>query len=337
MNKVNHIKENVDKYMRGECSWEELEAALKLFEDPYHILALRSVLYEQWNKREEGFQKELTEEDCSLILDKIHHSIHLGQINKPHNINILKMISVVLKIAVILIIGWFLGLSFQYIKKTEPVFYTSIVPKGSVAQMILPDNTMVFLNSGSEIKYEITENNGQREVFLNGEAWFEVVKNENMPFVVHTPFYDVKVLGTQFNVKAYKTYPEIVTTLEKGSVLITSSENYTIRENTILVPGEQLVYNTLNKSMEVKKVNSRLFTSWKENKLVFENINLKDLFVLLEGKFGVEIEVADNIVLDYHYDGTIKNETFLEVLDLLIETLPIRYKIEGQKVIIQNK
>ena len=67
--------------------------------------------------------------------------------------------------------------------------------------------------------------------------------------------------------------------------------------------------------MKIKTVKTHLYTSWKENKLIFINMNLKELIVLLERKFGVDIEVADNIVLDYHYDGTIKNETILEVLD----------------------
>jgi hypothetical protein len=66
-------------------------------------------------------------------------------------------------------------------------------------------------------------------------------------------------------------------------------------------------------------------------------MNLKELFVLLERKYGVDIEVADNIILDFHYDSTITNETILEVLDLIAETLPIKYRIEGQKVIIQKR
>jgi transmembrane sensor len=154
---------------------------------------------------------------------------------------------------------------------------------------------------------------------------------------VHTPFYDVKVLGTQFNVKAYKTDTEIVTTLEEGSVQIASSENFKMAENKTLHPGEQLVYNRQNKTINVKDVETRMFTAWKDNKLIFINMNLKELIVLLERKYGVEIEITDNMILNYHYDGTIKDETILEVLDLLKETLPIKYKIEGQTILITKK
>lgn len=248
-----------------------------------------------------------------------------------------------LKAAAILVVGLFIGILAQSLQKTEPVFYTAIAPKGSISQMILPDSTMVYLNAGSELKYTeenqkniISRKGGIRKVFLAGEAWFDVSKNEKKPFVVHTPFYNVEVMGTQFNVKAYPDDNEVATTLEKGKVKITSSEKYTLQETATLQPGEQLIY-TKNKGITICNVNTRRFTAWRDNKLIFINMNLKELFVLLERKYGVDIEVADNIILDFHYDSTITNETILEVLDLIAETLPIKYRIEGQKVIIQKR
>jgi ferric-dicitrate binding protein FerR (iron transport regulator) len=203
--------------------------------------------------------------------------------------------------------------------------------------MVLPDNSIVYLNAGSQLKYAVEGQSGKREVFLDGEAWFDVTKNEKKPFVVHTSFYDVNVTGTQFNVKAYKNDEEITTTLEEGSVQITSSENFNLSENVVLRPGEQLIYSSLKKAIGVKNVETRMFTAWKDNKLIFINMNLKELFVVLERKYGVEIQVTNNLILNYHYDGTIKNETILEVLDLLKETLPIKYKIDGQTILITKK
>jgi len=337
MNKENNIKEIVSKYMQGKCTREELETVLKLFDDPYFNLALRPTLYEQWNKTEKGDQKELNEWESTSILDEIHGRIHFKKINKKRKSRIFRLTGTVLKVAAILIIGLFLGLSVQHLQKSESFYYTSIAPKGSISQMILPDNTMVFLNSGSEIKYTVNSTNGQREVYLDGEAWFDVTKNEKKPFVVNTPFYAVKVLGTRFNVKAYRTDETVATTLEEGSIEVLSSGNNKFKGNKLLKPGQQFIYNQSTGTVRTKNVSTRLFTSWKENKLIFINMNLKQLIVLLERKYGVDIEVADNIILDYHYDGTIKNETILEVLDLLKETLPISYKIIGQKVIIQKK
>ena len=330
------IKSITEKYIKGKCTPEELEEAIILFADPYHNLELRPTLFEYWINEEKIGTSEIPAEDLSVILDKVHHRINLEQ-NQKHKSRMMKLILTVSKIAAILIIGLLLGLSVQYFKKAEPVYFTSIAPKGSVSQMVLPDNSIVYLNAGSQLKYTVEGLKGKREVFLDGEAWFDITKNEKKPFVVHTPFYDVNVLGTQFNVKAHKNDAEIATTLEQGSVRITSSDNLKLAQTTILQSGEQIVYNSVKNAIQVKKVETRMFTAWKDNKLIFINMNLKELIVILERKYGVDIQVTNDLILDYHYDGTIKNETILEVLDLLKETLPIKYKIEGQTILITKK
>jgi len=242
------------------------------------------------------------------------------------------------QLAAILAIGLFIGFFLNSEKKAAaPVYYTSLAPKGSISEMYLPDGTHIYLNSGSEIKYTIDGLEGKREIFLTGEAWFQVAKMKEKPFMVHTPFYDVQVTGTTFNVKAYTTDKEVITTLEEGSVHVQSSKNLKLAKETVLKPGEQLVYNKELKNVQIQAVNTKWFTSWKDNKLVFINMSFKDLRTLLERKYGVEIEIADQSIIDYHYDGTIKNETIIEVLEILKQTLPIQYHIDGQKIIIQKK
>lgn len=242
-----------------------------------------------------------------------------------------------MKVAAALVLGVIIGsLVFNKPEKTEPVFYTSMAPKGSVSQMILPDSTFICLNSGSTLKYTINGDKGKREVYLDGEAWFQVQKSADRPFIVHTGFYDVQVTGTEFNVKAYAEEAEVVTTLEKGSVVVNSG-NIRLKEPVTMKPGEQLAYNKESRKIMMKPVNTQWFTSWKDNKLIFVNMNLKELMVLLERKYGVDIRTEDPTILNYHYDGTFKNETILEVLNLLAETLPIRYSINNQIIEIKRK
>ena len=240
--------------------------------------------------------------------------------------------------AAILVFGLFLGYCLNSGKKySAPVYYTSVAPKGSISEMLLPDGSHIFLNSGSQIKYSVDGTEGMREVFLTGEAWFQVAKMKAKPFLVHTSFYDVRVTGTSFNVKAYQDDEAVVTTLEEGSIRIQSSGNLKLAEEKILKPSQQLIYNKEAGSMQVNEVNTRWYTSWKENKLVFINMSLKDLKTLLERKYGVDIQIVDKDILDYHYDGILKNETILEVLEILKHTLPIEYKIVGQNIVIQKK
>lgn len=241
-------------------------------------------------------------------------------------------------VAVIIILtgigGFFIG---DRIPMRENQEFAVITPIGERSQLVLPDGSKVLLNSGSKIFYSTDFNTSNREIKLEGEAWFDVEKNIKHPFIVHTSFYDVNVTGTEFNVKAYKDDKEIVTTLEEGEVEIVSTKTFNMVKDIILKPGEQIVYNKESREMHIKEVNTKLFTSWKDNKLIFINMNLKELIVLLERRYGVEIEVQDASILNLEYDGTFTNETILEVLDLLKLTLPIEYHVEDQLIIIKKK
>jgi transmembrane sensor len=240
--------------------------------------------------------------------------------------------------AAILLFGLFAGYLINSGEKiSKPVYCTSVAPKGSLSELILPDGSHIFLNSGSSLKYSVGDTIGKREIFLNGEAWFQVAKIKTRPFLVHTTSYDVTVTGTTFNVKAYPEEKEVITTLVEGSVEVNRSVDSHTDYKTILKQGQQLVYNKESDKVIVGEVNTRMYTSWKDNKLVFVNMKLKDLALLLERRYGVDIEIADPGIMDYHYDGTFKNETILEVLEILKHTLPVEYKIEGQNIVIQKK
>ncbi len=240
--------------------------------------------------------------------------------------------------AAVLLVGILAGTGISdYAENDSPLVITASAPSGSVSKIILPDKTEVFLNAGSQIQYAFDTDKKNRGVILDGEAWFDVVKNDRVPFVVQTGYYDVKVLGTEFNVKAYSSDERIETTLEKGSVQITSSRGLKLDRNVSLKPGEQLVYNRNKKTVHIKKVNTRIYTSWKDNKLEFIRMELGELIDLLERKYGVDIKVQDKSILQYHYSGTIKNETILKILEIIQHTLPIRYEIVGQTVKIYKK
>ncbi|MBT6004740.1 MAG: FecR family protein [Prolixibacteraceae bacterium] len=238
-----------------------------------------------------------------------------------------------IKIAAAVVIGLFVGFYFAYLKTDNaPIYYSAHSPRGSISEIILPDESIIFLNSDSRIQYKCDDKKGIREVHLQGEAWFDVKKDKKKPFIVHTPFYDINVTGTQFDVKAYNSDDKITTTLEEGEVRISSSENFNLENEITLTPGEQVVLNKDTKKAIIKTVNTKWFTSWKDNKLIFVNMSLKDLIVLLERKYGVDIEVKNDALLDLHFDGTIKNETILEILEIIKKTLPVNYKITEQKI-----
>jgi transmembrane sensor len=279
--------------------------------------------------------------DISRIAEtKNEWSRFLMRIKKDYQSNIFRYssnVQIFYRFAAILIVGVLIGgLVIKYSMKKDPIFITTLAPKGSITQMVLADSTIVYLNAGSQLRYSPESQNNKREVFLEGEAWFNVAKDKKKPFVVHTRCYDINVTGTQFNIKTYETDNETITTLEEGEVIISSSENFKLAENLILKPGEQVVFNKDSNRMFVKEVNTRRFTSWKENKLMFLNLSFEELIILFERKYGVDIEVDNQEVLKYHYTGTIKNESILEILEIIKQSLPIQYKIDRQKIRISK-
>ena len=157
------------------------------------------------------------EKEIRHLFEKIWEKVCTSEENRkkrPLPLNLL------IKVAASLILGIIIGslVCSRYGNK-EPAYCISMAPKGSVSQIILPDSTFICLNSGSTLKYNIKGDKGQREVFLIGEAWFQVRRSENQHFKVHVGSDEIDVMGTEFNVKAYAEDAEIVTTLEKGEIV----------------------------------------------------------------------------------------------------------------------
>lgn len=334
------IEENlqaiISKYLQGECNYEELRDAFSLLGNPDLDQEIQSIMDDAWNGNQFTLPEQLERKNLNSILQNIHEKIESGsmEIRRQKARRVLYNSA---RIAALLLIGLVLGIGINTFRKTDAITLTSKAPKGSISQMILPDSTIVYLNSGSELKYTQKGSRREREVFLDGEALFQVNENKNRPFVVHTTAYDVEVTGTEFNVMAYKDDKETVTTLVRGSVIIPSTDQFKMSSDKILVPNQQLLYNRENHSVSMTKVDTRYFTSWTDNKLIFINMSLEKLVKLLERKYGVDIEVKDKSILNYHYDGTITNESILEVMELLKATLPIQFKVVGQAIQITKR
>jgi transmembrane sensor len=322
------MEKNVEDLLRKAASpftdEKELQDILSLFHQENLEFRVKAELNDlldntDLNGKEEKEIKYLFEKFWEQVIESEEN-----QKRSPFTLNLL------LKMVASLILGIIISsLVFIWQSNKEPKYYISMAPKGSVSQIILPDSTFICLNSGSTLKYTINEGKGKREVFLDGEAWFQVHRSGNQLFKVHIGSHEIDVRGTEFNVKAYIEDNEIVTTLEKGEIAVTSG-SLKHQVPTILKPGQQLICNKETGKMTIGSVNTRLFSSWKENKLIFINMRFKELIVLLERKYGVNIRVKDPEILNYHYDGTVKNESILQVLNLLRLTLPIDYKIKDQ-------
>ena len=211
------------------------------------------------------------------------------------------------------------------------VFNTLIVPKGGEYSLELPDGTVVWVNSESSLRFPEKFTSNRREVFLEGEAYFEVARDISRPFVVETVQAKVSVLGTSFDVCAYAEEGKTWTTLEEGVVEVESMDK---GEKVRMVPGEQVCL-TGGKGMEKYKVETALFTAWRSGRLVFKDMRLEDLMRNLARWYDVKVEFYREEAKDIVFTGDVKKyEDLNEVLEIIELTSDVHFTIEGQSIIV---
>lgn len=215
----------------------------------------------------------------------------------------------------------------------ELVYNEIIVPNGKKFQLILSDGTLVHLNSGSSLKYPINFILGQdRQVFLKGEAYFEVTKNAENPFLVSTDEMRIQVLGTHFNLSSYKG-AQTYAVLAEGSVAV---YNQKLLDGgvTIIQPGEKA--SITDNMTEVNKVNLNDYLWWREGGLSFNNESFTNIMQKIERHYGVSIDNKYTDLSPVSFRGRFKDETIFDLLDTFKESVGFEYNINKNKIIISN-
>jgi transmembrane sensor len=209
------------------------------------------------------------------------------------------------------------------------VLNTITIPRGGQYTVMLPDGTNVWLNSESSLTFPVVFKGLTRKVSLKGEAYFEVAKNKQMPFIVHTDNTDVKVLGTHFNVHAYKDDNNVKTTLLEGSVRLSSASS-----STLLTPGEQGITDAVSGSITQKRVNINQVMAWKAGYFVFRDDDIHDIMKQISRWYDVEV-VYEGYTTNMKFGGTYaKNKDINELLKGLEYTGLVHFKIEGRRIIV---
>lgn len=263
--------------------------------------------------------------------NKIKSQINQLQPNPSKKISLIPWIyrvAILLAFPLMIGIGWYLGTSTP---SGNGQMCEVTAPKGQISKCVLPDGTTVWLNAGSTIKYNPNLRNDLREVFLDGEAYFNVTKNIHKAFVVNTQHSEVKVLGTVFNLKAYSDENLVETTLEEGSVEF--SLKGTSGNKVILKPGEQVTLNVIEKKLTISKVEPYLHTAWKDGKFVFKDANLSTIIQKLEKLYDVRIHVENDSLLKLRFRGMFEYEqNIFSALEALEQTSNIYYRMNGRDI-----
>lgn len=297
------------KYIKGETTPEEREKVVRwLDEDPEHIHQYHSLrkLYDisLWSPIEES----QPEKKQTRTL-------------KPVWIEFLKVAAVILIT--------FLGTKAFFDWKDEPVkMQTVIVPAGQRAELLLADGTKVWLNSRSKLKFPDRFQKDARNVELDGEGYFEVTHKEEAPFTVHTSRYDVKVLGTEFNVKAYNSKNQFEASLLKGSVEVSNmNKSQVVRlrpDEQVISDGSQLIRSVIL---------DKNYFRWKEGLLCLDDESIGGLIDKLELYYDVKIIVQQASLMKYHYSGKFR---ISDGVEHVLKVLQLKHKFTYTKDEEQN-
>ncbi|AXT18681.1 DUF4974 domain-containing protein [Flavobacteriaceae bacterium AU392] len=225
-------------------------------------------------------------------------------------------------------------------KKNSKLIYNKlIVPYGKQFKLELSDGTLVTINSGSKLRFPTTFfGTKNRDVFIEGEAFFDVKKDESSPFIVHTSDMNIRVLGTKFNVTSYQNEKETFVVLEEGSVAVNKpSEVFDKNKSIIIKSGEQIILENKNEEYKIiQEPDLDKHFAWKEGVLFFKNDRFEDIIKKLERYYNIDIKNNSSHLNNVRYTGTFKGEKLAEVLDTFKELSEFNYKIEGDVIIINQ-
>lgn len=232
-------------------------------------------------------------------------------------------------------------------KLAENIFTTE---KGSKSTLNLPDGSKIWINSDTKVTYNDDFGKNKREIFLEGEAYFDIVKDVERPFVVHTSNMKIKVLGTIFNVRAYPDEDNTETSLIEGSIEVALPEDGSkifqlkANEKIIVNNDSKQKNNGVNESSiiitKVKKLetdSSIVETLWRENKLAFREENLKNIVKLLNHWYNIDIIITDEKLTNNLYSGTFKEDNIRDVMDALSLTGDFTYNKKNDTIFIIPK
>lgn len=288
-------------------------------------------LFQFWNETEgSGISVEETQKSLLSVKEKLGISseynkkiYHLNSILKYAAIFILPLLSAVTV--------WLL---MNELNSSKLNMIECFVPNGEQKEVILSDGTCVKLNSGTLFVYPEKFNGEERRVFLSGEAYFDVERDEDNPFVVRTGRLNVKVLGTSFNVNAYSDNSDITTTLNEGKVKVYRAGEDD-ESGIVMKPDEMLVYNSVNNDFKLMEIDADDYSSWTGGQIRFIKQPLSEILKTLKRRYNTDFRYDENIDLKELYTISFRsNETLEQVMHVVSKLIgeDTFYFIDGRTV-----
>lgn len=256
------------------------------------------------------------------------------KISSSNNVSTIPLYKKILRYAAVIIPLLILGAGVYYtVHKINNRFnyITYNAPMGVRSKINLSDGSTIWLQPNSQLKYPKSFNGDKREVFFFGQGYFQISKNAEKPFIVHTNQMDVTVLGTQFYIKANNSDTDIETGLISGSVEV-SAKNL----NRVLKPNDIVTYSKTNNAFsEFRSIADNTY-QWKNGSLVFDNCELETVLKDLADWYNLDLNISPRVDINTNITLTIREESVFEIMEILKMVVPIDYKIDKDEVEIYS-
>lgn len=216
-------------------------------------------------------------------------------------------------------------------RDSEPAYNTLTIPRGASFHLTLSDGTHVWLNSASSITYPAAFTGTERSVKITGEAYFEVARSKEKPFLVRSGDQTVRVLGTHFNVLAYAGEPAIVTTLLEGSIKVLKNDS-----QVILEPGQAASNHVNSGSIKVTTVNAQEAIAWKRGYFIFNNESLESIMKKIARWYDIDVEFRDDIKSKRFWGTYSQDKTLDDLLKTLEQTGDVHFKKDGRRITVMK-
>ena len=305
-----------EKYLRNETSEEETQLLLSM-------LRRDKDLDQYLERRLDQSHPEMDEQTEQRMHAQIRSTIAQGRKRSLRTASLRRAMQWAAMIVLPL-----LSALLVYLITSDPLpgnnHVTITAPNGEKAIVTLADGSRVWINSGSSLTYGNDFNRHDRKVSLEGEAYFEVAKDPQHPFIVHTREMEIQALGTAFNVSAYsdENYPSVV--LVEGKIKVN-----TRGQEEILTENERAMVDKANQSLSTDRVFASDFIQWKDGNLYFDNSSFDEIAQTLSRVFNVEIRFASEKLRPLRFTGTLGNSSIRNALDILSLTSAMHYEMNG--------
>ncbi len=316
----------LEKFISGKrISPREFDLLESLFDDSGNEQEIYHWLLSKW--------KNSNEESVNLQFEQLRTKIR----KESSRLRYKKLVSFVSKAAAILFIPLLVSALYLFLNRTDQTVSSELLTlstqRGEQTSVILPDGTKVWLNVDTKLSYPVSYGIKSRKVALEGEAYFEVTKNPELPFEVVSGNITTKALGTSFSISSYPEYNKIKSSLMEGSVEVSCGD--CVRR---LSPGQQLIYDKVRSNSLVQSYDVEDELSWKNNQLIFRLMPFDQVIEELEKWYDVDIKYDPSKFKSETFTAKFKqSETLEQVLQIMAKAGEFKYKTQGKTIVIIKK